>query len=159
LQETLPSFFTLGLVSDSPPPIQEPIYSPKIKLSYTPSGRLLAPFPETLHLEGPYFRLLTFPAALSSYQSGLPLYLASSMFIRHTLNALYSDLSVTLQKVSLSKYPDSSSPSPSTPDSKHRKIREKNLLINARVHGLNRLSGSPSEWLMYAFSFPFHFGR
>lgn len=59
----------------------ESIYSPRIKLTYAPPTPLPAPFPQTLALEG------------------LHLYIASSIFVRHTLNALYTDLAVTLQRV------------------------------------------------------------
>ena len=93
LQQTLPDFFSLGLVSNSidngngkrkaapnTPPIHqfnrglaereraqhqelgpepESIYSPKIRLVYTPPVRLPSPFPTTLHVEGAWpFRSL-----------------------------------------------------------------------------------------------------
>ncbi|KAF8625343.1 hypothetical protein AX17_006885 [Amanita inopinata Kibby_2008] len=61
-------------------PELESIYSPKIRLLYTPPIALPAPFPKTLHVEG------------------LPLYIASSTFVRHTLKALYTDLEVELHK-------------------------------------------------------------
>ncbi|KIM72986.1 hypothetical protein PILCRDRAFT_735030 [Piloderma croceum F 1598] len=91
IQQTLPDFFSLGLVSSSidngkgkrkatpassttsgqggvpegataehpelepepePEPEPESIYSPKIRLVYTPPARLPSPFPATLHVEG-----------------------------------------------------------------------------------------------------------
>ena len=79
IQETLPNFFTSGLITSidettgSPHPspstsnpsgntnflehyvvenIDECIYSPNIRLSYTPPVALPAPFPKTLHVEG-----------------------------------------------------------------------------------------------------------
>ena len=57
------------------------IYSPRIRLTYTPPTPLPVPFPKSLHLEG------------------LHLYIASSIFVRHTLNALYTDLRVALTRV------------------------------------------------------------
>ena len=59
----------------------EGIYSPRIRLTYTPPTPLPAPFPETLHAEG------------------LHLYIASSIFLRHTLNALNTDLRVELRHI------------------------------------------------------------
>ncbi len=59
----------------------ESIYSPRIRLTYTPPTPLPAPLPKTLHIEG------------------LHLYTASSIFVRHTLNALYTDLHVDLLRV------------------------------------------------------------
>ncbi|OBZ77299.1 hypothetical protein A0H81_01782 [Grifola frondosa] len=93
LQQTLPDFFATGLVSNLDTSVtssssqeenaseKESIYSPKIRLSYTPPTPLPSPFPRTLHVEG------------------LPLYMASSAFVRHTLNALYTDLRVELRRV------------------------------------------------------------
>lgn len=74
LTSTLPHFFSYGLVSSidrvsgtprtvgaiaSANPLDfrnkddvETIYSPKIRLSYTPPIALPAPFPKTLHVEG-----------------------------------------------------------------------------------------------------------
>ncbi|KAF8996004.1 hypothetical protein BDQ17DRAFT_1429976 [Cyathus striatus] len=79
LQETLPSFFTTGLITSidkdsgaprpeipltmpfpltSLPPFKdyhsdvESIYSPNVRLSYTPPAALPPPLPKTLHIEG-----------------------------------------------------------------------------------------------------------
>lgn len=57
------------------------IYSPRVRLTYTPPIPLPAPFPKTLHVEG------------------LHLYTASSVFLRHTMNALYTDLHIELSRV------------------------------------------------------------
>ena len=124
LQQTLPDFFSSGLVSSLSLPLVNPnpgsgaeswslkqalgladhldkeaeklkekekakakaeedtsIYSPRVRLTYTPPTPLPAPFPKTLHVEG------------------LHLYIASSVFLRHTLNALYTDLHVELKRV------------------------------------------------------------
>lgn len=95
LQQTLPDFFSLGLVSSATDkgnnsghskrkasgsslgtfsPSQdavinyaeendepESIYSPKIRLMYTPPVRLLSPFPATLHIEGMHFSHSSLP--------------------------------------------------------------------------------------------------
>lgn len=57
------------------------IYSPRVRLTYTPPTPLPAPFPKILHVEG------------------LHLYTASSVFLRHTMNALYTDLHIELSRV------------------------------------------------------------
>lgn len=84
---------------------------------------------------------------------GSPLYLASSVFVRHTLNALYSDLHVELRRVSLR--PQGSSPNLPTSTGagelqegagKKRKNREKSLDIGLVVTGTARVSGSPGQW-------------
>lgn len=60
LQQTLPEFFTTGLVSSLDYAVKtgedrdekESIYSPHVRLAYTPPTPLPAPFPKTLHVEG-----------------------------------------------------------------------------------------------------------
>ncbi|KAF8178497.1 hypothetical protein BJ912DRAFT_856067 [Pholiota molesta] len=154
LQETLPEFFDKGLVTSvnkstglprtsaslpaahinflEPYTIQdddEPIYSSQIRLSYTPPLELPAPFPKTFHIEG------------------IQLYLASSSFIKHTMNALYSDLNVELTKLTVSPLASSSS--------KKRQTRQKSILIRQNVTGLARVSAKPAEWEIestYTFS-------
>lgn len=90
---------------------------------------------------------------------GLPLYLASSVFVRHSLNALYSDLNVVLRKVTVQK-PVSPSTSGSgltggtgtsggeslTEKSGRRKSREKSLFVGLTVTGTARVSGGLGEW-------------
>ncbi|KIO11707.1 hypothetical protein M404DRAFT_40043, partial [Pisolithus tinctorius Marx 270] len=148
LQQTLPDFFRIGLVSNVDPTRGpdlvynisseqteiENIYSPKIRLSYTPPVALPSPFPRTLSIEG------------------LPLYLASSVFIRHTMKTLYSDLRVELRKVVV-QIP------PLTPKSNaaghSRSTREKSLFIGLTVLGTTRVSGGLGEWQIdstYSFS-------
>ncbi|KAK7468367.1 hypothetical protein VKT23_002883 [Stygiomarasmius scandens] len=133
----------------------ESIYSPKVRLSYTPPAQLPAPFPKTLTVEG------------------IPLYLASSVFIRHTLNALYTDLHVTLHKVVVNtpKSKPGSLPPPvesetgdaRTPEEAERdKLglnqkgnREKSVFIGLRVIGTSRVSGADGQWEVnstYSFS-------
>ena len=164
IQETLPLFFTTGLVtsvnrstgaprlpsssSTSPfyiPPIptsflefdpldegdaseDENVYSPTIHLSYTPPVQLPVPFPKTFHVEG------------------LSLYLASSSFIRHTMNALYSDLAVSLDRVSVLTNPPPADGEPPRPQDSRRVRRDKSLRVRQLVTGVARVSGSPSEW-------------
>jgi len=78
IQETFPEFFDTGLIMSlnkatgkpfrsspfSPTTnvdflepslvndLEEPIYSPNIRMSYTPPSRLPSPFPKTFHIEG-----------------------------------------------------------------------------------------------------------
>lgn len=79
IQQTLPEFFSTGLITsinkstgspcqangnfplanvnplDYHPPLDEDVdsvYSPNVRLSYTPPVALPAPFPKTLHIEG-----------------------------------------------------------------------------------------------------------
>ncbi|KAJ8514516.1 hypothetical protein ONZ45_g7963 [Pleurotus djamor] len=172
LTETLPHFFSYGLASSidkatgMPRPASsmhipiaganpldfrhnnnevETIYSPKVRLSYTPPVALPAPFPKTLHVEG------------------LPLYFASSVFIRHTLNALYSGLHVSLRKV-IVQTPGSSKAIVGAVGGEHegaiapnpaKNTREKSLFVGLTVNGTARVSGSVGEWdvnSIYTFS-------
>jgi len=109
----------------------EPIYSSKVQLVYTPQG-----FERSLHIEG------------------APLYITSSSFVRHTFNALYSDLQVDLLTVRvLTTSP--TSPSTSTNNTPRGKSREKSLYMKIGVTGLTRVSGGKSEWEIdctYTFS-------
>ncbi|KDR70132.1 hypothetical protein GALMADRAFT_76538 [Galerina marginata CBS 339.88] len=164
LQETLPEFFKTGLItsinkitgtprppnSTSTPSAnpnflehdvfqdeEEAIYSPNIRLSYTPPVALPPPFPKTLHAEG------------------IQLYLASSSLIRHTMLALYSDLAVRNDKLVVNT-PSTRSPSSDPPSRKKRRIsREKSVLLRQTVTGIARVSGKPGEWVIestYTFS-------
>ncbi|KAL1939294.1 hypothetical protein VTO73DRAFT_10097 [Trametes versicolor] len=152
LQQTLPTFFSTGLISsvdtssghntnsrakdDSE---DTTIYSPNIRLTYRPP----TPFPPPLQIEG------------------ISLYLASSVLLRHALNALYTDLRVELQRVRVHG-PRSSSTSglsaeePRTePTSQTRSIREKSLFVNFSVRGTNRVSKAEAGWEVnstYTFS-------
>ncbi|KAK7062615.1 hypothetical protein VNI00_000103 [Paramarasmius palmivorus] len=126
----------------------ESIYSPKVRLSYTPPVELPTPFPKTLHIEG------------------LPLYIASSAFVRHTLNTLYSDLRVTLHKVvvntpkSSPRYPSANHSDGDSEDQPHvsskpKPNREKSLFIGLTVTGNSRVSRAVGEWEVnctYGFS-------
>ncbi|KAI8973168.1 hypothetical protein BD414DRAFT_397476, partial [Trametes punicea] len=165
LQQTLPTFFSTGLVSsiDTSNPSTRTrsdddtsIYSPNVRLVYRPPTPFPPPFPRTLQIEG------------------LPLYLASSVLLRHTLNALYTDLRVELQRVrvhgprssstsgldSPSSGPDpGSSPSDGPTDfqqqGKTRSIREKSLFVGVVVRGINRVSKAEGGWEVnstYTFS-------
>ncbi|KAG1830431.1 hypothetical protein EV424DRAFT_1315438 [Suillus variegatus] len=148
LQQTLPDFFDVGLVS-SIDPTKTPalidskesdllevqnIYSPKVRLMYTPPVALPSPFPRTLGLEG------------------LPLYLASSVFIRHTMKTLYSDLRVELHKVAVQGSPHLEGAAAGT-HSNHQ--RDKSLFIGLDVYGTTRVSGGVGRWQIdstYSFS-------
>ncbi|KAJ6551631.1 hypothetical protein B0H19DRAFT_1158380 [Mycena capillaripes] len=157
IQQTLPDFFTTGLITSSDKLTGSPrqangnslvnanqldyhapldvdvdsIYSPNVRLSYTPPVALPAPFPKTLHIEG------------------MPMYLASSVFVRHTLNALYSDLKVVLNKVTVDTLP------PVGETAVKRRSREKSLFVGLSTTGVARVSGAVGEWEVnstYTFS-------
>lgn len=79
--------------------------------------------------------------------------MASSIFVRHTLNALYSDLIVVPRKFVVlapgTSPPSGSAPGSSTPAierSKKGKSREKSLFVGLNVTGTARVSGGPGEW-------------
>jgi hypothetical protein len=74
-----------------------------------------------------------------NFSAGLQLYLASSVFVRHTLRTLYTDLEVAITKMSVSS--DSQSAAPKT-----RKTRDKNLGVRFTVTGISRVSGARGEW-------------
>ena len=86
-----------------------------------------------------------------SARPGAPLYITSSGFVRHTLNALYSDLRVDLLSVRTTP-----TPSPSLSSSKQfGKNRDRSLSMRIGVSGLARVSGAKSEWEVdytYCFS-------
>ncbi|KAH9060509.1 hypothetical protein EDB87DRAFT_1614936 [Lactarius vividus] len=148
LLATLPNFFINGLASQTIDPLpllplpsltgtnmnadrvdctnqdQEiPIYSPSICLEYAHPTALLAPLPQNLHVKG------------------LPLYLASAMFVQHTLNAIYTDLGIELCMVkrrSPTHIPLQSHP------------RELRVSIGLVVSGQARLTGQPTEWRVHS---------
>lgn len=79
---------------------------------------------------------------------GIPLYMASSVFIRHTLNTLYSDLRVELQRVTWQNTPkhgDSASEQ-SESDNHSGSKRDKSLFVGLCVRGTSRVSGGLGEW-------------
>lgn len=152
IKQTLPEFFSIGLVTSVDKATGEPrpsasivtpaslpavdddaehIYSPKIRLSYTPPDPLPAPFPKTFKAEG------------------LSLYLMSSVFVRHTFNVLYTDVQVAMNRVAVN---DPTTGLPYTPPSHFpaeraaRKRREKSLFVGLTVHGKSRMTGTPGEW-------------
>ncbi|KAI0029903.1 hypothetical protein K488DRAFT_7336, partial [Vararia minispora EC-137] len=159
LTHTLPTFFQTGLVSHVPDapsvhteltrltglatsrdhtPMDRSIYSPKIRLSYTPPAALPSPFPRTFHIDG------------------LPLYLASAVFVRHTLSAIYTDLSVELRSVRVNGI---SSPDPKdVPLSTQTKLegpsRGRSLFIGLAVAGRARVGGGDGHW---AVNSTYHF--
>ncbi|KAF9531371.1 hypothetical protein CPB83DRAFT_761481 [Crepidotus variabilis] len=161
IQETLPEFFLSGLITSvnkatgapsrststfaTTPSInflefhtlgddEEPIYSPKIQMQYTPPSELPPPFPKTFHIEG------------------LQLYVTSSGIVRHTMNALYSDLSLKTTKLIIKSPPQL----PSSSEGKRRRInRDKSFVVRQIVNGVARVSGKPAEWEIestYTFS-------
>ncbi|PCH41940.1 hypothetical protein WOLCODRAFT_71796 [Wolfiporia cocos MD-104 SS10] len=154
LQQTLPEFFQRGLVSSLElPSLKTPegqlrngsgngngksdvesIYSPTIRLAYEPPVELPPPFPRTLHVDG------------------ISLYMASSSFIRHTLNALYTDLHVELRRVRVhgsrpsSGMYEGAGPLQTQSARKQRSIREKSLFLGLAVSGVARVSGARGGW-------------
>lgn len=115
LRETLPNFFKTGLVERIIDEDHvESIYSSRIQLIYTPPS-LLPPFPPTLTIEG------------------LPLYHASSVFVRHTLSMFYTDLKVDLKRVHEQKLG----------------ARERKFLVGFAVLGTSRMGNKPAEWDMW----------
>lgn len=159
LQQTLPKFFSTGLVAtnyhlplhmdtilgpgsdtlansrgnSSNHPLKEinseneGIYSRSVRLEYTPPVALPAPFPRALHIEG------------------LPLYVASSVFVRTTLNALYTDLAVNMLKVQVK---DGAKARSKDRDAGERRERDLAITIRLLVSGIGRLtlSSERAEW-------------
>lgn len=70
------------------------------------------------------------------------MYLASSVFVRHTLTALYSDLKVALNKVSINAPP----PLGDLQLKARGKSREKSLFVGLTATGIARVSGAVGEW-------------
>ena len=79
--------------------------------------------------------------------------MASSVFVRHTLNALYSNLHVELRKVSVNTPSSAKAPqtsgnaelsSQTTQGAPSR--REKSVYIGLRVRGTARVSGGLGQW-------------
>ncbi|KAI0788918.1 hypothetical protein BC629DRAFT_1593421 [Irpex lacteus] len=175
LEKTLPDFFQTGLVSSLDLTTGEPsstqkswslvnptdtwhtikdkltakskedcneapaIYSPRVRLTYTPPTPLPAPFPKTLHAEG------------------LHLYIASSIFVRHTLNALYTDLvvDITRARVNNGGTVANGGTTSGSETSRFNKSRERSVAFGLMVTGIGRVSGTRTEWEInctYTFS-------
>jgi len=100
-----------------------PVYSPSIYLQYTHPTALLVPLPQNLQVKG------------------LPLYIASAMFVRHTINAIYTNLSIKLCMIRRSSPPHM--PLQSHP-------RELRVSIRLLVFGHARLTGQPAEWRVHS---------
>ncbi|KAH9006636.1 hypothetical protein EDB86DRAFT_3036247 [Lactarius hatsudake] len=127
-----PSLFPLGSLTgmnvnadriDTNQDQEIPIYSPSICLEYAHPTALLAPLPQNF------------------YVKGLPLYLASAMFVQHTLNAIYTDLGIELCMI---KRP---SPPHMSLQSHPRELR---VSIGLVVSGQARLTGQPAEWRVHS---------
>jgi hypothetical protein len=68
--------------------------------------------------------------------------MASSVFVRHTLNALYANLHVELRRVDVQS--TSRALAPAGGDTS----REKSISVGLFVRGLARVSGGVGEWEM-----------
>lgn len=176
LQETLPDFFRTGLITSvdkatGTPRIpvstfthsaninfleshvinkdEEPLYSPNIRLSYTPPVELPSPFPKTFQVEGAsdsHLCLWIFHQVEPPI--GLQMYLATCGLTRHTMNALYSDLVIRNVKL----VTNTPTPARSSGSQKRRISREKSILLRSIVTGTARVSGKRGEWEMYVFA-------
>jgi len=144
LLRTLPDFFGTGLVSTayhlpmsmhafldvngkgkekaySDAPGEDGIYSRHICLEYTPPVALPGPFPRVLTLEG------------------LPLYVASSLFVRHSVNALYTDVEVSMRNFHVVSPPSPFLKSTASENGGSEKFRNKALVVSLLVTGVGRL--------------------
>lgn len=89
--------------------------------------------------------------------TGLPLYMASSVLIRHTLKTLYSDLHIEMKRVCV-QTPKSDAGAGSASGQtvlnegsgeearKSSSKREKSLFVGLCVRGTARVSGAIGEW-------------
>lgn len=114
------------------------MYSPSICLEYAHPTALLAALPQNLHVKG--LSSLPTPRQLAKSRAGLPLYLASAMFVRHTLNAIYTNLGIELCMVRRRSPPHM--PLKSHP-------RELRVSIGLLISAQARLTGQPAEWRVY----------
>jgi hypothetical protein len=135
IKETLPTFFTTGLVEHASDDENTPsIYSPKIQLQYTPPPPTLPvplPFPHTLHIDG------------------LPLYRASSVFVRHGLTMFYTDLRLELRSCRVLPYDTKGENGIENSASIHQEgtnRRERRFTVGFAVLGLSRMGGGRKEW-------------
>ncbi|KAF9513771.1 hypothetical protein BS47DRAFT_1295850 [Hydnum rufescens UP504] len=125
LTSTLPEFFNSGLILNASHDAQsgddEPIYSKLVELSYTPPIPLPPPFPQTFHIQG------------------LPLYQGSAVLLRSSFTTLYTDCSVSLERMQI------------VPGG----VRERNVKIDLTMLGKSRLTSTNAEWNVlstYSFS-------
>lgn len=134
---------------------EEPIYAPNVRLEYTPPVALPGPLPRTLSVEGEWAAEAPPRRTALRVHAGLPLYIASSVFVRHTLRALYTDLHVELRRVRVNTGASSAAPSSaaaqgrsSGPDDEKLPAsrRDKSLFLGMKVLGTARVSGGLGEW-------------
>ena len=98
--------------------------------------------------------------------TGLPLYMASSVFIRHTLKTLYSDLHVELRRVYVIPQAGGGSGASGVGDDaggegtvereegkKTPSRRDKSLFVGLVVRGTARVSGAVGEWEVSVVSY------
>ena len=159
--------------------MEEGIYARDIRLEYTPPVALPVPFPRVLSVEGQYLNLFDTRYHHSTFfnsTTGLPLYVASSLFVRATLGTLYTDLNVNMHKIqvrtptggtSTPSSPPSSKPLQSPPAMSDERSeinwsrRQLSLMIGLLVSGKSRLalSEANAEWDVYVLSSDFRFVR
>ena len=78
------------------------------------------------------------------------MYLASASFVRHTMNAIYSDLTVNITKMVVNT-PQGPLLPPELDNrgyatKKRRMNRDKSIRIRQVVNGVGRVSGKPAKW-------------
>lgn len=86
-----------------------------------------------------------------THHTGLPLYLASSMLLRHSLHAIYAPLTLTISSVRVSSTrPPTSNSGPPIPSLRptHEKAyeRQKSLTIGFDIDGRGRVGGKSAHW-------------
>lgn len=68
--------------------------------------------------------------------------MTSSVFIRHTMKTLYSDLRVEMRKLAVQ------GPQTSVAGATQSHRRDKSVFVGVRVYGTTRVSGGLGEWQM-----------
>jgi len=72
--------------------------------------------------------------------------MASSVFVRHTLNAVYADLQVELHRVDVQTPSSRVTKATERMEMGGKLSREKSVFIGLCVRGIARVSGGVGEW-------------